>query len=505
MGSNRTPIDSSMTIEKAISQGGYYNTDGDWNCIITLDKYPGKILRGRVEVLILKDGKLFMYIRNNGSYRIPGGGFDRGVLNKDQAFIETKEEAKIIIKNIRFTGITYTYLYEDISACSDNEIPYDGTYNEVYVADYKDEYEGYIRKGLSDMELTNKGKFYDLSEVEDILREPHKQALMNLFNGAITESACNNNLINIANYFQSELDKLHKKDMYLCLNNVVIESENNGYIFAQFATDNMDDINDVKRFIQYYNSEIKNTIYEGYIEEPDSYKSGFLNINMYKDVVESNYLINESFINENSIEFLNEAAKNIKDGKYPIFIVNSHIGTAFGKVITKFTHSKYAHSSIALDTSLENLYSFNREGFVKESLSMFKNFNIDAPIQVSCIFVKKTDINKIKERLDYLWSNKDKTKYALDNIINIVFNKPIETSKDSLSMVCSQFVTWILSFSDIKLLDKSLNLITPKDLANLENPKVYHLYEGTVKDYDKKKIDRIFKKLKDKSQLFNND
>ena len=76
MGANRTPIDSSMTIHKAISQGGYYNTDGDWNNIITLDEYPGKLLRGRVEVLILKDGKLFMYMKDNGNYRIPGGGFD---------------------------------------------------------------------------------------------------------------------------------------------------------------------------------------------------------------------------------------------------------------------------------------------------------------------------------------------------------------------------------------------------------------------------------------------
>ena len=106
MGANLTPIDKSMTKEKAISQGGYYNTDGDWNCIITDKNYPGKILRGRVEVLILKDGKLFMFLRENGIYRIPGGGFDKGILNKDQAFMETKEEAKLIIQNIRYTGVT---------------------------------------------------------------------------------------------------------------------------------------------------------------------------------------------------------------------------------------------------------------------------------------------------------------------------------------------------------------------------------------------------------------
>ena len=119
MGMNRTPIDSSMTIEKAISQGGYYNTDGDWNCIVTLDDYPDKLFRGRVETLVLKDGKLFMYMKDNGNYRIPGGGFDKGVLNKDQAFIETKEEAKLIVDNIRYTGVTYVRVFDE----NGNEAP----------------------------------------------------------------------------------------------------------------------------------------------------------------------------------------------------------------------------------------------------------------------------------------------------------------------------------------------------------------------------------------------
>ena len=174
-------------------------------------------------------------------------------------------------------------------------------------------------------------------------------------------------------------------------------------------------------------------------------------------------------------------------------------------MIGLWTRSKYTHSSISLDTSLNNLYSFNRSGFVKESLDLFKNINSQSRIQIECIFVKKDDIKTIKERLDYLWKNKDKTNYARDNIVNIMFNRAVETATDTLSMVCSQFVTWILSFSNIKLMEKSLNLITPKDLANIKNPKVYLLYEGTVADYDKKKIDRIFRKLKDKSQLIKND
>jgi hypothetical protein len=107
---------------------------------------------------------------------------------------------------------------------------------------------------------------------------------------------------------------------------------------------------------------------------------------------------------------------------------------------------------------------------------------------------------KIKERIDYIWKNKQKTKYSVENIINIIFNKAVDT-KDSMSMICSQFVAWLLSIADIKLLDKSLNLITPKDFANINNPKLYLLYEGKAIDYDKNKIDRVFRKLKDKADI----
>lgn len=279
MGANLTPIDKTMTREKAIKQGGYYNTDGDWNNIITLDEYPGKIFRGRVEVLILKDEKLFMFLKENGRYRIPGGGFDKGVLNKDQAFIETKEEAKLIIENIRYTGITYSYLYDEIWGNSKNAILYDGTYNEVYIADYKGDYSGYIRKGLSDMELTNKGKFYDISEVENILKDAHKQALMNMLTNIVKESAENDDLlVDAARKFQKQIRGLHDIfGVYHCIWNRDIESDDGGYIFAEYNTTDKKEMSDLKSFVMYCNSEIKKTLFNGYIPEPSTYKGhGFL-------------------------------------------------------------------------------------------------------------------------------------------------------------------------------------------------------------------------------------
>lgn len=285
MGMNRVPIDKSMTKEKAISQGGYYNTDGDWNCIITLDTYPGKILRGRVEVLIFKDGKLFMVKKENGEYRIPGGGFDKGVLNKDQAFIETKEEAKMIIDNIKYSGVTYVRMYDEIWKISEAEIPYDGTYNEVYIARYKDDYTGYIRKGLSDKELTNKGEFYDLKDVENILRQPHKQALQNMLNNVITESAEEEILLMIQK-FQKIIKGLHNIfDQYHCIHCRDIECDDGGFIFAEYNATTESEISDVKSFIMYCNDQIKKIDPNAYIEEPQSYKGhGFLFIKFINNV-----------------------------------------------------------------------------------------------------------------------------------------------------------------------------------------------------------------------------
>ena len=74
-------------------------------------------------------------------------------------------------------------------------------------------------------------------------------------------------------------------------------------------------------------------------------------------------------------------------------------------------------------------------------------------------------------------------------------------SNNAMAMICSQFVTYILHQADIELLDKSDNLVTPKDLATLTNPRVYKLYEGKAVDYDEKKINRIFRKLKTKAMI----
>ena len=208
-------------------------------------------------------------------------------------------------------------------------------------------------------------------------------------------------------------------------------------------------------------------------------------------------------IGEESIE---EAAKSQR--VKPIFIVTSYTNTAFGKAIKTFTHSQYTHAAIAFDTSLEELYSFNADpkyssngykgGISKESLSSYIDSYDKTIIKVNCIFLKPSDFDKVKETLDKLIENKEDTSYGYLNILNILIGRAKDTG---MAMVCSQFVSYILSTADIRLLDKPDNIVTPKDLSTITNPRVYKIFEGYAKDYEKKRMDRIFRKLKTKALL----
>jgi len=205
-----------------------------------------------------------------------------------------------------------------------------------------------------------------------------------------------------------------------------------------------------------------------------------------------------SYISET---FIYEAGKSKKPIK-PIFIVNSFTNTPFGKVISTYTHNKYSHSAISFDTSLETLYSFNADnqsnifgGISVESISGYIDKYENSSIQVNCLFVKESDYEIIRDAVNTMIENKTSTAYGYNNLINILLNKYKEMGQNAMSMVCSQFVSYVLSKADIHLTDKTSNLVTPKDLSTIVNPKVYKVYEGYARLYNKSAIDRMMRKV----------
>ena len=170
-------------LDDAIKAGGYYGSDGTWNSIVVFsnDKH---VYRSRVETLIIKDHD-YIFLKflsknndvDNRVYLIPGGSTAKDVLNIDQAVNECKEEAKILVKNIQSTGITYKEITTPPKwAINSQAVNWNGNFTEIYVAEYDKKYDGHIDKVDQDKFMAS-GRFYEINKVYPILKKEHKDAL----------------------------------------------------------------------------------------------------------------------------------------------------------------------------------------------------------------------------------------------------------------------------------------------------------------------------------------
>ena len=166
---------SEEDIKRIISQQGFYDRHGCWNSIIERD---GELFRGRVETLILKEDKIFLQFTNNHKthYRIPGGSYNKNILNINQAKNECKEEARIIIKDIYFTNESYVE-YKNKNHIK-SKLKWNGDINEIYIANYDSDYNGIVYNKDIDNDMYNKGKFYYISDVIDNLKPEHQKVLI---------------------------------------------------------------------------------------------------------------------------------------------------------------------------------------------------------------------------------------------------------------------------------------------------------------------------------------
>lgn len=176
----RTPLLYGLTIKDAIKDGGYYDINNNWNALITFPDKPNLVFRDRVEVLILnKHNDIYMVNYKNGTYRLPGGGVEKGRGYKYQVEQESKEEAGIILGRIYNVNVSYfRYFSNEYSTCL---IHWNGTYSRVYVAHFKDWYYGKVKSSLIDTEMMQKGRFVPYKQAIKILSEDHRIAISNYF------------------------------------------------------------------------------------------------------------------------------------------------------------------------------------------------------------------------------------------------------------------------------------------------------------------------------------
>lgn len=163
-------------LQQVIRDGGFYDKNNCWNSIL---QFAGddRIYRGRVETLIVKDFQYVFLKKHEKSYRIPGGSFDKDVPHMEQAVNECREEARIDVKNIVSTGISYREASKPPKwAKETNTITWNGKYSEVYIAEYDSKYKGRIDPADIDSDMVT-GSFIPIKDALKILSPYHKQAL----------------------------------------------------------------------------------------------------------------------------------------------------------------------------------------------------------------------------------------------------------------------------------------------------------------------------------------
>lgn len=165
----------------------FKGTDGCDNTIVNIDGYD-KPLRAKSEVIIF-DGKdntsIFLRrVDKKGYYKLPGGTWNKDEDPKDAAIRETKEEARINIKNVNYvtTRIEPNIDQKKYTKDIPDNLKWDGYYCQIYTAEYDSPFTGYVDKVDEDKDLTYNGRFYPINEVYDKLRPEHKEAITNFLN-----------------------------------------------------------------------------------------------------------------------------------------------------------------------------------------------------------------------------------------------------------------------------------------------------------------------------------
>lgn len=169
-----------------------------------------------------------------------------------------------------------------------------------------------------------------------------------------------------------------------------------------------------------------------------------------------------------------------------IYIILTQSGTEISRMLKFVTKDKYNHSSICIDDSFNEFYSFGRKyinspipgGFIIENafkhvFGKFKN--------IPCMILEKeiTDeqYDLLKEKIDYFIKNKEKLSYALISLVLADTNYSIVSDT---KFFCSQFVAKVLNDISIET-PKSPEHMHPMDFTLINDMKV--IFEGDLKNF----------------------
>lgn len=164
-----------------------YGLNGSANAVV---KEAEGNFRVRVETLILKDDKVMI---NNTQklnqygrlYKIPGGSIEPGLTLEESAAKECREEVRANVVDLKYC-CKIKNLYKEIIPEWHKRLlwplglKYVGSLTYVFVAQYKDYFDGFIKEQDQELEMLEGCKFYNIDEIENILCNEHKEILKGL-------------------------------------------------------------------------------------------------------------------------------------------------------------------------------------------------------------------------------------------------------------------------------------------------------------------------------------
>lgn len=178
-----------------------------------------------------------------------------------------------------------------------------------------------------------------------------------------------------------------------------------------------------------------------------------------------------------------------------IYVILTHTGTALSRLIKVYTRDEFSHVSIALDSELQEMYSFGRlnaynpffGGFVHEHIDSgtfkrFKNTN-------SCVYevtVTDEEYENIKNTIKYFNDHKNEYKFNFVGLFAVSLNKRITFNN---RYYCAEFVKYALDKSGYEL--KLPEIIKPEDFKDIEEAHV--VYRGLLRDY--RYLDNLVKQV----------
>lgn len=215
------------------------------------------------------------------------------------------------------------------------------------------------------------------------------------------------------------------------------------------------------------------------------------------DIVDDEHLGYINIIIDSVYVPMEESVKSEK--LYPVYIALFSNDTNFGKLIRKATGSEYSHATVALDPTMNNMYSFSDipyneakffcAGFVRESI-WSPEYTKNRHFRVLVTFVNKAGRDKIQKKIDYFINNFEKYNYNDIGLVQYYFKFKNTKKHDETKKVrwfCSEFVSAMVNASDETEGFENI-LASPQDL--LGKPNVIDLGKFTIPEFNEEELIR---------------